>query len=78
MIPEVVKHGVNGMISNDESELRSYIEELLSNKELREELGKNARETVIKNFSEHAFLKSWDRIFKEAYEMKNNNFYKEG
>ena len=78
MIPEVVKHGVNGMISNDESELRGYIEELLSNEELRKELGENARQTVVENFSEYTFLQSWERIFKEAYEMKNNNFYKEG
>lgn len=78
MIPDVVEHGVNGMISNDEDELRSYVEELLSNEKLRNELGKNARQTVIDKFSEKSFLDSWNRIFDNAFDMKNTNFYKKG
>ena len=78
MIPDVVKHGENGMISNNESELRSYIEELLSNEDLRNELGKNARQTIVEQFSEESFLKNWNRIFDEAFAMKNTDFYKKG
>jgi glycosyltransferase involved in cell wall biosynthesis len=78
MIPDVVEHGVNGMISNDEDELRSYVEELLSNEKLRHELGKNARQTIIDKFSEESFLGSWNRIFDDAFDMKNTNFYKKG
>jgi glycosyltransferase involved in cell wall biosynthesis len=74
----VVEHGVNGMISNDEDELRSYVEELLSNEKLRNELGKNARQTIIDKFSEESFLGSWNRIFDDAFDMKNTNFYKKG
>lgn len=30
MIPEIIKHGENGMMSNDEDELRGYIDQLLA------------------------------------------------
>ena len=76
MIPDIVKHGENGMISNDEKELRSYIEQLLEDEDLRNKLGENARQTVIKQFSEESFISNWSRIFDEAYNIKNNNFYK--
>ena len=76
MIPDIVKHGENGMISNDEKELRSYIEQLLEDEDLRNKLGENARQTVIEQFSEESFISNWNRIFDEAYNIKNNNFYK--
>ena len=69
MIPEIIEHGVNGMISNDESELRSYIEQLLSDKDLREKIGKAARETILKKFTEESFLNNWNKIFAKAYEV---------
>ena len=64
------------MISNDEKELRSYIEQLLEDEDLRNKLGENARQTVIEQFSEESFISNWSRIFDEAYNIKNNNFYK--
>jgi glycosyltransferase involved in cell wall biosynthesis len=70
MIPEIIKNGINGFISNDESELRGYIEKLLYDEELREELGKNARKTILDRFSEEKFLNKWNKIFDQAYEVK--------
>lgn len=70
MIPEIIKNGINGFISNDESELRGYIEKLLYDEELREELGKNARKTILDRFSEEKFLDKWNKIFDQAYEVK--------
>tara|TARA_B100000700_G_scaffold260782_1_gene296383 strand:- start:7564 stop:8592 length:1029 start_codon:yes stop_codon:yes gene_type:complete len=69
MIPEIIEHGVNGMISNDESELRSYIEQLLSDKDLREKIGKAAKETILNKFTEESFLNNWNKIFAKAYEV---------
>jgi len=69
-IPNIIQHGVNGFISNDESELRGYIEKLLYDEELREELGKNARKTILDRFSEEKFLNKWNKIFDQAYEVK--------
>lgn len=69
MIPEVIEHGVNGMMSNDEGELRGYIDQLLEDEELRARLGEEARKTIINKFSEENFLNNWNNIFDKAYEV---------
>ena len=69
-IPNIIKHGVNGFISNDESKLRGYIERLLEDNKLREEIGINARKTILDRFSEEKFLDKWNKIFNQAYEVK--------
>ena len=67
MIPEIVKNGENGFISNDEEELRGYVEQLLGDEELRTKLGNAARETILTDFSEKMFIDSWNNIFDAAY-----------
>jgi hypothetical protein len=68
MIPEIIENGVNGFISNDESELRSYIVKLLEDKDLRNTIGNNARQTIENRFSLSKFIDSWNDIFDETYE----------
>jgi hypothetical protein len=66
LIPKLmVKHGYNGFISkdNDPEELRGYCIMLLRDKELRETMGRNARQSVIENFSEQRFIDKWNEIF---------------
>jgi glycosyltransferase involved in cell wall biosynthesis len=70
MIPEIIKNGINGFISNDESELRGYIEKLLYDEKLREELGRNARKTILDKFSEDKFIEKWNKTFDKIYEVK--------
>ena len=67
MIPEIIENGVNGFISNDEGELRAYVEQLLEDKDLQQKLGEAARETVIQNFSEEKFIDNWNQTFDKAY-----------
>lgn len=69
MIPEIIENGVNGFISNDEHELRSRIEFLISNKEARLAMGKKARETIQTKFPETSFVDNWNKIFDQAYRM---------
>jgi glycosyltransferase involved in cell wall biosynthesis len=69
MIPEIIQHGVNGFISNDENELRSYIEMLLVDNELANTIGHNARETILQNFNETNFVDNWNNIFDKVYEV---------
>ena len=69
MIPEVIEHGVNGMMSNDEGELRGYIDQLLGDEELRTRLGEEARKTIVTKFSEENFINNWNNIFDKAYEV---------
>jgi len=70
MIPEIIENGVNGFISNDEEELKSYIKDLLDNSKLRRSVGEAARKTILDNFSEEKFINNWNEIFDLAYGMK--------
>lgn len=67
MIPEIIQNGKNGFLSNDESELRKYIDLLLIDSDLRMELGKNARQTILEKFSESSFINNWNQVFDHAY-----------
>lgn len=68
MIPEIIKNGENGFISNDETELRSYIELLTKDETLRNTIGINARKTIEQNFSEQEFVNNWNTLFRKVYE----------
>lgn len=69
MIPEIIKNGYNGFISNDEQELRSYIQKILTDDNLRIELGNNARKTILESFSEEKFVSDWNNLFNSVYEV---------
>lgn len=66
-IPNIIKHGVNGFMSNDEGELRGYIEQLLANPQLARRMGDEARKTVEEKFSENRFVHQWNDIFDKTY-----------
>lgn len=67
-IPSFIKHAENGFLTNDEEEFKGYIQQLLDNKDLREKIGQNARETVLKVFSEQKYIDSWNKNFRKVYE----------
>lgn len=51
-INEVIKHGKNGILCNtDLASIREAIVTLIENEELKRKLGKNARRTIVKNYS---------------------------
>ena len=66
MIPEIVKDGVNGFVSNDEGVLRNRCIQLLNNPTLAKELGENARKTIVDNFGMDKFVSNWDSVFERA------------
>lgn len=66
MIPEIIEHGVNGFITNNEKEMRGYLEDLLRDDKLAERLGKNARQTILDKFNLHSFVDNWNSVFREA------------
>ena len=66
-IPSFVTHGETGFLSNDENELRKYLELLLKSPDLRKEMGQKARESIMKRFSYDKFIKNWNNIFNMAY-----------
>ncbi len=66
MIPEIIKHGENGLISNNPEELKKYCEELLNNPEYARELGNKAKTTIMEKYNLNQFINRWNTIFKET------------
>lgn len=69
MMPEIIVDGENGFISNDLSVLKARIKEILSDRDLRDRLGANARNTILTKFSEAKFVDKWNNLFKAVYEV---------
>lgn len=47
----VIDHGKSGFVANDQNDWFFYLDRLIKSFELREEMGKNAREEVVKRYS---------------------------
>ena len=63
MIPEIIEHGKNGMISNDPNQLRKFLEQLLQDGEMAKELGENARRTILEKYTLPLFVDNWNNLF---------------
>lgn len=61
--------GYNGLLfkSEDFKALADKISILIEDKTLREELGKNARKTILENFTLEKMIKDTERVYKELY-----------
>lgn len=66
MIPDVIEHGYNGLISNDPNELRKFCLHLLNEPEYARELGANARKTIIDRYNVNTFVDNWNEVFEQA------------
>lgn len=72
MIPEIIKNGYNGFISNNEEELRGFLIDCLSNSEKCKRIGENARKTIVDNFSLSSHLNKWTEIFDKVSKTNTN------
>lgn len=62
MIPEIVRHGVNGFMSNDPLELAEYCRKLLIDQHMAYEMGLAARDTIVSKFGMDVFVKNWNKL----------------
>jgi glycosyltransferase involved in cell wall biosynthesis len=62
MIPEVIEHGYNGLLSNDPDELTSYCELLLNKPEFARRLGNNAMLTILEKYNMQNFIDNWNTL----------------
>jgi glycosyltransferase involved in cell wall biosynthesis len=62
---EVIKEGKNGFLVNDENEWIEKLTELVSNKELRIEMGAMGRTTVIEKYSLHNNINILSAVIKD-------------
>lgn len=66
MIPEVIQHGYNGLLTNNPKEMRFYLEDILKNRSAYEQIGWNARKTILEKFSLDKFVEKWDNLLRRA------------
>jgi hypothetical protein len=71
MIPEVIKDGYNGFLSNNPEELRERCIFLIQNPEIARKIGLNARKTIEEKFSVDRFVADWNRLFYSSLGYKN-------
>ena len=50
-------------------ELRQKLQELLADQSKAEELGHNARKTIIEKFNESLIVQMWDHVFRSAIDQ---------
>lgn len=63
MIPEIIEHEKNGLISNDPNELRQFLERLLQDDDLATKLGQEARNTIVERYGLQRHLDNWNKLF---------------
>mgnify|MGYP003645949100 CR=1 FL=1 len=66
MIPEVIEHGVNGFITNDKEQMKQHLVDLLNDEDMAREIGDNARQTILKNYSTEQFVDKWQNVLHDA------------
>ena len=66
MIPEIIKHGENGLLGNTPEELRDHCMSLLTNPGEARKLGENARTTIKTKYGLDRFVKNWNDQFFRA------------
>jgi glycosyltransferase involved in cell wall biosynthesis len=72
-LPDIINNGVNGFITNDKAKLRQLCKDVLAHPEDYEEIGKNARKTILERFNSKRFLEQWDAAFAAALHKKSRN-----
>jgi glycosyltransferase involved in cell wall biosynthesis len=60
---DIILHGKNGYLYNNEQELRRYLELLLSDNNLREKIGRNARKTVEEKYTFARIADKYEELF---------------
>ena len=65
MIPEIIQHGYNGWLANTPEEFVSCIKSL-QDREFAQELGNNARQTILNLFNIEQFVENWNLAFRKV------------
>ena len=66
----MVKHNKTGLVVKNNLEYNNAIEELYSNKKLRERLSKKAKKEAFKRFSLKNMIKQWEKTFEQSLNIK--------
>ncbi|MHA2401420.1 MAG: glycosyltransferase family 4 protein [Candidatus Kariarchaeaceae archaeon] len=62
MIPEIIEHGVNGIIAKDVKDMKFWCRELLEKPELANKIGEAGRKTIREKYNLERFVRNWDKL----------------
>jgi len=62
-MPEFIKDGVNGFITNDPKTMKERLRQLMNDPELGKKIGNAGRQTIIEQFGLQKFLDEWNKTF---------------
>lgn len=62
--PEIIEHGVNGYLANNQQEWVDYLSLLIENPELRAKIGQQGRKTVVEKYSVNANKQAYLSVLK--------------
>lgn len=65
-IPEFVINESNGFITNDPTDMRKRLQQLIDNPELGKKIGNAGRQTIIEKFGEKRFLNEWNTVLRKV------------
>lgn len=68
-IKEIIRHGFNGFLAKDIKELKGYIQDLLNDKDMRYQLGCQARETITEQYPMKKFTEKWRAALRKTANM---------
>jgi len=71
---DIMLHGKNGYLYNDENELRKHLESLLSDSNLRKTIGRNARKTVEEKYSFTRIADKYEELFHTLLKWRSGRY----
>jgi glycosyltransferase involved in cell wall biosynthesis len=63
MIPEIIEHGVNGIIADNASDMKFWCRELLDKPDLARKIGEAGRKTIQEKYNLDKFINNWNKLF---------------
>jgi glycosyltransferase involved in cell wall biosynthesis len=79
-IPEIIEHGVNGLIFDveDDKQLASYIQELFNNRSYLNQLGRKGEEKLFSELTFRVQGKKWEEIIEVLLSRQNSDLNHKG
>jgi glycosyltransferase involved in cell wall biosynthesis len=62
MIPEIIEHGVNGIIAKDAADMKFWCRELLEKPDLARKIGEAGRKTIQQKYNLQRFVDNWNDL----------------
>lgn len=63
MMPEFIRHGENGFVTNDPEAMKKHLKDLVNDPAMAAAIGAAGRQTVKDQFGEQRFLDEWNHAF---------------